>query len=119
MTGLRRFKGEIKMKFDELYEQVFNEMKECKDSKKKIEECYDSKKKMKECKDSKKEIMTEDKVKSKADLKEYAMAKAEAIFGNETDESKVDAIVDNAIEKSTDDGETDWSAAAGIVQSSF
>ena len=59
--------------------------------------------------------IVEGKVSSKEDLMGYAMTLAKNAFGDEVDESKVESIVDNAIEKS--DG--DWAEAAGIVTGSF
>lgn len=47
--------------------------------------------------------------------KEYAMSIATEIFGDKTDETIVDGIVDNAIDKS----EGDQSAAMGIIKNSF
>ena len=53
------------------------------------------------------------------ELKELAMAYAKKAFGDDVDESKVDDIVKNAIEKSTKDGKTDFKSASGIIFNSY
>lgn len=69
--------------------------------------------------DDDKKKLNEGKVSDKAGLKEYANQLAEKAFGKDKDDKKISDMVDNAIEKATKDGDTDWEEAAGIITGSF
>jgi GTPase Era involved in 16S rRNA processing len=64
-------------------------------------------------------LFSEEKITDKSSLLEYAKTLGEKAFGDDMDEKKIKDMVDNAIEKATKDDETDWEAAAGIIQSSI
>lgn len=83
-------------KFDELYQKVKQEMNESK--------ADDG----------------DGKVESKEELKGMAMEIGKEIFGDDLDEKKIDAIVDEIISQNTDENnKVDWETAAGSVQSAL